>query len=529
MNRHLIGLCLSSLILLSGCKEPKLDRTETTPVLEDSAALRITGALNHTGTPYSFQEDIVLKVSFKNLTAKEITIPHLPAHPATWEMRNNSTGMIRVQAFRPPAPPGLPLQPDPPEASLPPGGEHVYLLQIQAYLGDIPPGQYALKYRLDTVTTRLRLPWLEFEVSESAFGSYSLTPSNQGNAKELWLAWQDRAVEPARILWRRAPMGDNRNLPPRIGSLGTGEVTSGPVVSTTARKEPATAWVGWLKTNRLHLARESKPDSFVTVAATVPEPGPWTLVEPLQSGGLAASQTLSGALTRTESDTLMVVGFTLDAAEKFKWEKPIRIPGTPVLPPKLVSLGKGRMLAWVESNREENQILLLPWIPRRGFGPLKSISRFPIPAGTLQEFEVKPDSNTLVFALAIRPQGQKEDRIEITRLVVNPRAKNEVPGKRSAWTLDLKPSISARHLTLDGQGHSWLLQAGPEGCWVQSEEWKTATFIEKSEDMIGGRLYFKKGVIPQAILLGKKSGFQTRGVMYPDGSDTSDDWVEDNE
>lgn len=495
----------------------------------DTSGLRISAALNRSGSPYSFQEDIVLKVAIKNLTARETLIPHLPAHPATWELRNNSTGTTRVQAFRPIAPPGVPRGLAPPESSLPPTGEQAYSLKAQAYLGELPPGRYSLRYRLDSASTPLLLNWLEFEVGASSIGEYSLASSNRGNAEEIWLAWHDKAIQPGRILWRRAPISGNRNLPPRTGLISTGVVTSGPVVSTTSMERPSTPWVGWLETEILHLARESNPDSIATVTSKIPEPGPWTMAKPLQSSGSATAPIVSGILTRTESGSTLVIGFAFQGGEMVVWEESIRISGTPTLPPKLVSWSNARMVVWVETENGKNQIVFFPWNPNEKLGPQQTVTRLPIPAGTLIGFEAEPDLNTAVLALAIRSQARKEGRMEVLRLVVDPGTRLELPEKRSAWYPDLNPSTSSFQLALDGKGRPWLLQAGRVGCWVQSEEWKSATLIGDSKGMDAGHLFFKKGDIPKAFLLGGRSGFQARSIKYPDGSDTSDDWVEDNE
>lgn len=524
-----LGLCLSGILPISGCKESRVIHTANPPATVDANGLRISAVLNRAGSPYSFQEDILLKVAIMNLLARETLIPHLPAHPATWELRDNSTGDTREQAYRPVAPPGVPRDIDPPESLLQPNGEHVYSLQVQAHLGELSPGRYSLRYRLDSATMPLLLPWLDFEVGASSIGDHSLAPSNRGNAEEIWLAWHDKAIQPGRILWRRAPISGNRNLPPRTGLIPAGNVTSGPVVSTTSMERPRTPWVGWLETEWLHILRESNPDSLITVTSKIPEPGPWTLVRPLQSSGSATAPIVSGILTRTEGGSTLMIGFTFQGGESVAWEESIRIPGTPTLPPKLVSWSNTRVVTWVETDHGRNQIVFVPWNPNDRPGPPKSVTRLPIQSGTLIGFEAEPDMNTIVLALAIRTQARKEGRMEVHSMVLDPGTRLDLPGKRSIWYPDLKPSISSYQLALDGKGRPWLLQAGRDGCWVQSEEWKTATLIGDSEGMDSGHLFFKKGDIPKAILLGGKSGFQARSINHPDGGDTSDDWVEDNE
>jgi hypothetical protein len=520
---------LGLIVAFAGCKEKPAPSRESVPAAREAALkvgdMQVTAFLDREDGAYSLEEDIILNVTLENPTDEPMDIPHLPGHPSTWSLKDRKSDSVRTVAYRPAAQPGVPFGMEIAPNRINPGTRQVYTLPMKEYLGPLESGRYSLQYRLDSDFGSFTLGWLDFEIVKGSISAFSLQPSNPGHAEESYLAWIDDGVVPGRIFLRRTPIARNRNLGPWTTAIAAADSGSVPVVSTASGETASVPWVAWLADGKVQLARPDLADKIKKLDWTPQKPGPWSLAEALVASGTWENPEVTGVLTRTEGGNLSILAFRV-TGDSIAWTEGSAPAGTLLRPPRWLAPNPGtRVLAWLEGDKGTNRVLLLPWTSDKGFGAPVRACEFLTDEQSIEGFTVTAYPGGLGCAIAVRgPDG-----LAVSTWALDPKTLKPRSPKANSWIFRPESAYSILDLALDSQGTSWVLAVGRPGCWVQSADWTLPTDVDDSEGATRARLFFKRGDLPKVLIAHPHSPFEIRPVAFPDGGDTSDDLVEDNQ
>lgn len=520
---------LPILAVIAGCKGKARPDETTRPAREDTVKvgdLQVTTVLEGPDGPFALEEDVFLAITLSNPTANDLPIPRLPGHASTWTLKDRTTDSARTVGYRPMAQPGVPMGLDSDDPILPAGRNQVYRLRLQEYLGPLKSGRYTLQYRFDSDPSPWTLPWVDFEIARGAITGFALVPSNPGKAEEIYLAWKDEAGSPARIFLRQTPIGGNRNLPPTTLSVATANAPSTPVASTFPSGPTSKPWVAWMQNGKLKVARPEMPGPYAIGSWDLPRSGSWTLTTPLVASGTSDSPKLVGTLTMVEGNKVSALVFEADGPTLQWHEAPAR-NAKPLSAFRLLPLPKDRhALVWLEGEKGFNRAVFLLWSRAGGFEAPVTACEFQASEAEIAAFAATSTQELLACAVAMR--GARGG-MAISNWKLDPRTLKLKSPKASTWNFAPDSAFSLLDLALDANGDAWALSMGRNGAQVQTGEWEKPTEVNQGEGAERAQLFFKRGDLPKVLLAYKNSPFEIRPVRYPDGGDTSDDLVEDNQ
>jgi hypothetical protein len=493
--------------------------------------LEITAALDRNGTPYSSQEDIFLRVTFKNLSDARAIIPYLKEHPARYHLKDKGRKTERKSDYAPPASLGTPA-PDPhPEAVADPGEPVLYSLLVQFPLGFLAEGDYSLQYSFDFPGLPFTSDWLDFKVLALKVGEVSYIESAPGACERLHMAWSDTAAKPQRILFQRSYVGPARPLAPRTLVAGEGEDVTTPVASTSSPGiDPLTAWVGWVSKDKLGLSRITGNDKVKATAFPIPVPAQWSLLPSLHFSEAPGGKdpVLAGMLLgRDAKKKLMVSGFLLASASGPVWMPPVTLPGGVVLAAELIPLSPHRHFAlWVRRDGMTLKVEAFDWQDTQAPGPVRVLGEV-IPADDeiYQGMDAMPVDGLVIWTLLFLKKGSGGNPNGLRRVGhgFDPQRYKTTAGAPRSVLVDGRPGPVETGIRFDGDGVPWIWQRDVQGFWAQSPDMSDAVGVQSPHGVFPKGLIFRNRNVPKFLWLNPEAGFESVAVPLADAEEEDED------
>lgn len=492
-----------------------------------SGDLEITLKLNRDGTPYPAQEDVLVQVEYKALANASVAAPYLVTHPVTWILKDLDRKTEKRVDYAPPPPHGVPRFEEHPVAPVEPLHPVTYTLRAQTVLGFLAAGKYALRIQVDSPSASFASDWMDFDVLPMDVQAPSGTPSSEGIAGFLHLAWRDDGAQPPAILLKEMFIGKGGELMPRTFAVGPGDTHSAPVASTApAGRDPDIFYMGWMAKDHLMLAR-IYGDAVQSTAIVPPAKADYSLIPSLcySEKPDGTDTRLAGVLSGRDGHGAFLIGLQGAEPKSLAWTLPLRLTGD-LLAARIAVSATRRSLLLVRRENSALRVEVLNWDEGPAFQPAFPLFSLPYPAALgFRAFDAIVSDGVVRWGLLVhQPASNGEPaRHHVWSHSLHPDGNRTGAGAPKSAPFSVLPGPIQASLKLDAAGVPWILQRDVHGAWAQSRAWPDPLPVETPRGSRYEALYFRRGELPRVSFLNPESGFANLPVILPTVETEDDD------
>jgi hypothetical protein len=485
--------------------------------------LDILAKMSKTGNPFSAQEDIGLVVHFHNKGAKDITVPYLPEHPITYQLKELSTGKeTRITDEAKPNP-GT-ARPKSPTALIKSGKDGEWTLHLNRTIGFFPKGEYSVRIKVESAALSFETDWRNFEVEGMHVVNPGASFTPEADPELLHYAWRDDGGKPPRILFRTTDIGGHEEWIFQTISIGDADETSAPVPSSAVPGLiPDVTWLGWTMANQLNLTSVYGLQTR-TFLHPMPDQNKWELSHPLvysektdPSKSGSKSKRLLGSLIASDSTGGIIQPFqSLDSS--FAWLPPFKLQHGEVLASSVVAFSDSkRFIFTIRQSGPKLFLEALTWEDNMPLGPLIPLGSFPASPKSMISFDaIVQDSGIKWGLLQIFPGASANaNTLRCWTHLLNAVENRQGPAVPKVFDWNAMPGPIQFGLKFDPKGSPWLLHRDAHGAWLQSPEWLEPVKVETPRGSKFEMVYFPHGSGPKVSYLDPDLGFKTMPVVLP--------------
>ncbi len=494
----------------------------------------ITSALEPAGASYAAQEDVVLCISFKNMSDNQAQAPYLLDHLITYILKDIGHRTQKVVEYLPPKPPGVPRLRKFPTAPVDAHTTATYSLALQGDLGPLPAGNYSIQAKVDSPSATFTTEWLDFQIHPMQVAFPATSPFSEGDSHFFHLCWRDDGMKPPAVLHREMFIGGGSQLASRTIRIGQGDSASEPVASMApAGRDPENFWVGWLARGKVSLSRVHG-DNAVTYLIDLPGKANYKLVPALayHEKPDGADPKLAGLLSGKDGRGYFLKGFLGAPPDRITWTEDFPIPAGELLAIRMVSVSPTfRCIFWTRFKEGKAHIESAYWHEEKGILAGPTLAKLSLAeAKFFQAFDAVTAGAQIKWSALFRVSGAKGEPADLqcwSHSLVGPeyRLGAGIP-KATPYSAVAGPAMAT--LKLNPEGIPWILQRDIHGAWIQSPAWKDPIGVELPRGSRFESLYFKRGILPKVSYLDPEKGFESKAVMLPSEGNGTDEEVPPN-